>query len=147
MKSKIYKEHYRVYEDGRMWSYKTNKWMTPRITKIGYVQVSPHRKLEYLHRIVAELFIPNPDNKRTVNHKNGIKTDNRVDNLEWATHSENIKHSFDELDRKQHNRLLTKEQVLEIKNSNEKQVDLAKKYKVKKNVISCIKNNRTYTNL
>ena len=57
----------------------------------GYKQVQLGRKTipQYIHRLVAKAFIPNDDNKPQVNHKNGYKSDNRVENLEWVTASEN----------------------------------------------------------
>ena len=65
----------------------------------GYVEVTLMRdgkmKTVLLHRIIAKAFIPNPDNLPWVNHKNGIKSDNRIENLEWCTVSQNTKHAFD----------------------------------------------------
>jgi hypothetical protein len=67
---------------------------------VGLIDNNGNKKPHLVHRILATAFIENPDNKRTINHKNGVRSDNSLDNLEWATYSENIKHSFVVLGRK-----------------------------------------------
>lgn len=60
----------------------------------GYVFVHLKNKNFKIHRLVAQTFIPNNDNKPQVNHKDGNKTNNKVDNLEWCTVAENIQHAI-----------------------------------------------------
>lgn len=81
---------------------RTGKIINLQINKNGYCNFSIYPNGRYgksknlkIHRLVAEAFIPNPNNYPIINHINGIKTDNRVENLEWCTYSYNATHAFE----------------------------------------------------
>jgi hypothetical protein len=82
--------NYIVNSDGTVFSKHYNRLITPHFNPVtGYCQFQLGNKRVLSHRLIALTFIPNPDNLPQVNHKNRIKTDNRVDNLEWCTGSYN----------------------------------------------------------
>ena len=90
-----YEDYYQISSCGRVYSVRSGRCLTPK--KYGgylYVTLSVGGKTKAcrIHRLVALAFIPNPKNKPTVNHINEIKTDNNVDNLEWATVKEQNNH-------------------------------------------------------
>ena len=89
-------DKYNIYPDGDILSFHNNKTtlLKPWKTKGGYMRIELSKngkpKQLFVHRLLANAFIPNPENKKCVDHINGIRDDNRLENLRWVTHKENM---------------------------------------------------------
>lgn len=139
---KGYEGLYSVSNMGEVKNVLTGRILKKSTTIYGYNLVKLYnngKKSFSVHRLVANEFIPNPENKPQVNHKNGIKSDNTVENLEWNTAKENVKHSYliniaSNKAERHPNSILNNSQVLEIRKKHSegvKTMALAKEYNIK----------------
>ena len=87
-------DDYEITIDGRVINIHTGKPVKPQINGTGYYRVGIGKKLKFVHRLVAQKYLPNPDNLPQVNHKDGNKLNNHVDNLEWVSNRENSLHAL-----------------------------------------------------
>ena len=90
-------EDYMVSNKGRVYSYKSDAIMNPFPNQQGYLQVNVNRVPTKIHKLVAETFLVKPNDPKytDINHKDGIKYHNEVENLEYCTRSQNIQHAYD----------------------------------------------------
>ena len=90
--------NYIIYSDGKVFSLNTNKFLKPNKGEKGYLRVRLLFDGKYInyrvHRLVAIAFLPKLEGKNQVNHINGIKDDNRLENLEWCNNQENQLHAY-----------------------------------------------------
>lgn len=140
---------YIITKDGNVINKHNNHIVKPQKNGKGYLRVAIGGKLEFVHRLVATIYIPNPNNKPQVNHKNGNKLDNNVQNLEWVTNSENRTHAV------RHNlhlcgeqcpwSKLTKENVMFIRNNpNLSNKELQAKFNISRGALQSIKQRKTW---
>lgn len=165
-----YEGLYYATSDGKIFSY-AKEWVTgeyhikfkrpeselKQSINRGYYRLGltkdGRQKYFKVHRLIALAFIPNEENKPFINHKNGIKTDNRAENLEWCTAKENVQHAFNaglfnsRKGEKNSNAILNESQVIEIRASGLKCTELGKIYNVRPEMISHIRNRRNWKNV
>lgn len=157
-KWEVIKEYpnYEVSNKGNIREKDTKELIGKGIRFYGYEYVMINCEQKYVHRLVAEAFIPNPENKPQVNHINHERNDNRAENLEWVTFAENIKDawefgSFDNVIGENHyNTSLTENDVRDIRkriDNGETGVSIADSYNISSATVTGIKNGRVWSHV
>lgn len=149
--------NYYINKKGHIYSYYTNKILKQRNSKKGYpsVRLTINGKgvSKVVHRLVAKTFIPNPDDLPQVNHIDGNKENNSVENLEWCTNEYNMSHSWEIGLRKplKGNEIgtskLLEHEVIDIYESEGNSYKLSKKYNVSTSLINLIKSDKVWSHV
>lgn len=148
--------NYKINSIGQVRNIKTGKFINIRVSKIGYKTCNLWKnnkyKTKYIHRLIATYFIKNPYGYNVINHKNGNKLDNSINNLEWCSIKQNVCHAIElgliPLGEKRKNSKLTnaiaKQIYEELHNNNCTNKELSIKYKISQTQISDIRNKKAW---
>ena len=142
-------DDYEITKDGEVINKHSGRYVKPQKNGKGYYRVSIGGRLQFVHRLVATKYIPNPNNLPQVNHKDGNKLNNCADNLEWVTNQQNRDHAVEE---KLHTMgencswsKLTQEQVSFIRKHTElTSPELSKIFNVAASTIRAIRQGRSW---
>lgn len=142
-------DDYLITKDGRVFNKKWGRFLRPQPNGSGYLRVHIAGKMWFVHRLVAMMYVPNPDHKPQVNHKDGNKNNNCAENLEWVTNEENSRHALNNgwmrIEEKHQFAKLNREEVAFIKGHPEaSRKELADMFNVSPHTISDIRTGRTW---
>ena len=142
-------DDYHISEDGKVFNKKWGRYVKPQLNGTGYYRVHIAGRMYFVHRLVAMTYIPNPDNLPQVNHKDGNKLNNCVDNLEWVSNRQNSLHALHNgwmrIEENHQFAKLTRDNVKYIKAHPEMtRNELAKMFNVSPHTISDIRTGRTW---
>lgn len=146
---------YTITRDGNIMNKHNGRKLKPQPNGKGYLRVIIGKKRYFVHRLVAQKYIPNIQNKPQINHKDGNKSNNCVENLEWVTNQENRNHALINGlhlcgDKCSYSKLSSKQvlEILELIRDNEYTIkEIAEKFNVSRATITDIKLNRTWKQL
>ena len=142
-------DDYEITKDGKVFNKKWGRYVKPQPNGTGYLRVHIAGKMYFVHRLVAMIYIPNPENLPQVNHIDGNKHNNCVDNLEWVSNRDNSLHALHKgwmrIEENHQFAKLTREQVSFIKHHPEmSRKELAEKFNISPRTITDIRQGKTW---